>query len=157
MNEYYDELYEAAFKIFGDKTPLGCDCGMICEKNCCKGDEKTGMLLFPFEKTPLDVIQNGKIRLAVCDGNCKRETRPLSCRLFPFFPCVDEKWNIDVRLDFRGYSVCPLIKNARDIRFSKRFLKRVQKVGELLSQDQACFDFLKEVSKEIDFEKRLFE
>ena len=157
MSEYYDELYALAYKILGDKTPLGRDCGVLCEKSCCKGDDKTGMLLFPFEKSPLKITESKNFRLAVCGGECKRNTRPLSCRLFPFFPCVDEKGNIKVRLDFRGFSVCPLVKNAKDVRFSQRFLNRVKKVGELLSQDEACVEFLKEISKEIEFEKRLLE
>ena len=93
--------------------------------------------------------------LAVCGGSCNREERPLSCRLFPFFPCVDEKGRVFVSLDYRGFSVCPLVKNAKDVRFSKRFFKRVQKVGEFLVRDEDCFRFIEEVSKEIDFEKRL--
>ncbi len=155
MNGYYDNLYETAKRILANKTPLGKDCGVLCEKSCCRGDERTGMLLFPFEKTTLTVTEKENVRLAVCGGSCNREERPLSCRLFPLFPCVDEKGRVFVSLDYRGFSVCPLVKNAKDVRFSKRFFKRVQKVGEFLVRDEDCFRFIEEVSKEIDFEKRL--
>lgn len=155
IQKYYDELYKEAFRILNDKTPLGRDCGVLCEKSCCKGDEKTGMFLFPFEKSALDVTEKGKFRLAVCGGTCKRESRPLSCRLFPFFPCVDEKGNVFVSIDFRGHGVCPLVKNAKDVRFSRRFLRRVQKVGELLSRDENCLDFMKKITSEIEVEKKL--
>lgn len=155
MNGYYDRLYETAMKILGNKTPLRCDCGVLCEKNCCRGDEKTGMLLFPFEKTELRVIKKENLRLAVCDGKCERNARPLSCRLFPLFPCVGENGKITVSPDFRGFSVCPLVRNAKNVRFSKRFLLRVKRVGELLASDEECLEFLKEISKEIEFEKRL--
>ena len=155
MQKYYDELYKKVFKILGNKTPLGSDCGVLCEKNCCRGDENTGMLLFPFEKSPLKITEGKKFRLAVCGGNCKRKSRPLSCRLFPFFPCADENGKIGVTVDWRGFCICPLVKNAKDVRFSQRFLHSVQKVGELLAQDESCLEFLKEITKEIEFEKKL--
>ena len=155
MNNYYNRLYNEAFHLLGDKTPLGRDCGVLCEKNCCRGDEKTGMLLFPFENSPFNITQSENIRLAVCSGKCQRSSRPLSCRLFPFFPCVDKKGNVFVSVDYRGYNVCPLVKNAGNVRFSKRFLHRVQKVGELLAKDEGCRDFLTMITEEIEFEKKL--
>ncbi len=155
MQKYYDELYKEVFRILKNKTPLGRDCGVLCEKNCCRGDKKTGMLLFPFEKSSLKTTESKNFHLAVCGGTCKRESRPLSCRLFPFFPCADENGKITVSVDWRGYSVCPLVKNEKDVRFSRRFLHRVQKAGELLSRDKNCLEFLKEITKEIEFEKNL--
>ncbi len=154
-NEYYGELYDRAFRILGNKTPLGRDCGVLCERRCCRGDEKTGMLLFPFESTDLAVTKGNSFRLAVCGGECNREKRPLSCRLFPFFPCVDEKGAVVVSLDYRGFGVCPLVENAKDVRFSRRFLHRVKLVGELLAKDENCLSFLREVTKEIELEKAL--
>lgn len=156
MSAYYNKLYKEALKILREKTPLGLDCGVLCEKSCCKGDENTGMLLFPFERTKLRVTQSGKFRLAVCDGKCKRSERPLSCRLFPFFPCVDEKGKVTVTPDYRGFRVCPLVKNEKDVRFSRRFLFRVKKAGELLCKDEKCFEFMREVTKEIESEKSFF-
>lgn len=70
-------LYNKVFKIIKDYTPLTVDCGVLCNHACCKGDENTGMLLFPFEETSLDVkITEDGNRLAVCNGSCDRNIRP---------------------------------------------------------------------------------
>ena len=81
----YDRLYKRAKKIIGNKTPLYKDCGFLCGKACCRGDENTGMLLFPFEKTSLTVKENNGIRLAVCEGSCDREKDLLPVCFFLFF------------------------------------------------------------------------
>lgn len=143
--------YEKIFKILGDLTPLTADCGRLCGGACCKGDEKTGMRLFPFEQTTLTVVETEDGgRLAVCDGTCDRDERPLSCRIFPFFPTVDEKGRVFVQLDYRAARLCPMVSHADDIVFDKRFLKAVKKVGTVLAKDPACRAFLEETTAEID-------
>ena len=82
--EYYNRLYAKAKKAIGDHTPLKADCGQLCGGACCKGDEETGMLLFPGEDTVFPVKEKNGNRLCVCEGACDRRTRPLSCILFPF-------------------------------------------------------------------------
>ena len=86
MRDKYKRLYTEINRIIGDKTPLRKDCGQICGGECCKGDSDTGMLLFPGEETTLNIIEKNGVRLAVCDGTCSRDERPLSCMIFPFFP-----------------------------------------------------------------------
>lgn len=151
----YNRLYKKAKNIIGDKTPLYKDCGLICGGACCKGDEGTGMLLFPFEETSLKVTEKDGVRLAVCDGSCNRGERPLSCMIFPFFPYVTEEGRIRVIPDIRGYSVCPLVGNTDKIRLDRGFLMRVKKVGRLLSEDEDCYRFLYETSREIDMLRAL--
>ncbi len=146
----YDRLYKKAKNIIGDKTPLYKDCGKMCEGACCKGDQGTGMLLFPFEKTGLAVAEKEGVRLAVCGGSCERRDRPLSCMIFPFFPYITKEGRIKAIPDIRGYNVCPLIRNYGDIRFDRGFLMRVKRVGRLLSEDEECRAFLYETSREID-------
>lgn len=143
-----NELYSRAFAILGNFTPLKADCGRLCDKSCCKGDESTGMLLFPEEETTLNVIERNGRRLAVCNGSCSREERPLSCRIFPFFPVLI---NGRVRAvpDLRGINVCPMLVHCDEIKFSRRFLRRVERVGELLYSDSECAAFMKEISDEI--------
>ena len=150
-NTDYENLYTKIFKIMGQLTPLSADCGKLCGGACCKGDEKTGMRLFPYEKTELSVVetQNGG-RLAVCDGRCDREKRPLACRIFPFFPTIDERGRIFVEKDYRAEMVCPMIEHSDQIIFDKRFFKALKKVGKLLAKDQECREFLYTSTEEID-------
>ncbi len=148
----YGKLYKKAFSILGDLTPLKADCGTLCGGLCCKGDSTTGMLLFPHEESTLRVIstQMGD-RLAVCDGSCNRAERPLSCRIFPFFPTVDEKGRVFVEKDLRAFHTCPLLMHSEEIVFDKRFFRALKKVGKLLAKDEECLAFLRRVTQEIDF------
>ena len=153
----YKKLYETVFKTLGDLTPLKVDCGLICGGACCKGDENTGMRLFPNEETELTVkpIEGGG-RLAVCDGTCDRSKRPLACRIFPFFPTVDEKGKVFIEKDTRAQRVCPLLIHSDEIVFDPRFFKALKKVGKLLVKDAQCRAFLEEATAEIDLYRTLY-
>ena len=143
------KIYKKAYKLLKNVTPLKADCGQLCDKKCCHGDSRTGMLLFPDEETTLTVIEQNGRRLAVCDGTCRRNERPLSCRIFPFFPVADGR-KIIVKPDWRGINVCPMIGHSDEIIFNKRFLRRVRKTGNLLVKDPECAKFIKEISEEIN-------
>ncbi len=139
-----------AKNIIRDYTPLYADCGLLCDKNCCKGDKNTGMLLFPGEDTALETTVKDGVSLCVCDGNCIRAERPLSCMIFPFFPYMTTDGKIEAVTDTRGINICPMIAHEDKIRFSKIFLRRVKRVGRILSKDSECRKFLWETSREID-------
>lgn len=147
----YAALYRKIDATLGTLTPLTVDCGVLCGGACCKGDAQTGMRLFPHEESPLPVtaLENG-VRLAVCDGTCDRATRPLACRIFPFFPTIDEKGRIFVEADDRAKRLCPLLIHSDEIVFDKRFFKALKKVGKLLAKDDECRAFLEETTAEID-------
>lgn len=150
-NTDYNALYTKIFNIIGDLTPLHSDCGKLCGHACCKGDENTGMLLFPHEESVLPIHQTESGgRLAVCNGNCDRSKRPLACRIFPFFPTIDEKGRIFVELDYRANLLCPMIEHSDEIIFDKRFFKAIKKVGKLLAKDPECGEFLYKSTEEID-------
>lgn len=149
--------YERIYRMFDKVTPLGADCGAVCGKNCCKGDKSKGMLLFPLEESTLCVTEKDGDRLAVCDGVCNRKERPLSCRLFPFFPVMNSEGDIEAVLDYRGYGICPLIEHKDEVKFNPRFLRTVRRAGRILYRDEDTFPFMKEISEEIEKEKELIE
>jgi len=154
-NTDYKKMYDKIFKIMGDLTPLKADCGKLCDCACCKGDENVGMRLFPFEQSQLPVkeLENG-VRLVVCNGKCNRQNRPLACRVFPFFPTVDDKGNVYVEADFRGERLCPMITHSDEIIFDKGFFKALKKAGKILAKDDACLEFLRDSTEEIDMYKK---
>ena len=55
-----EKVIESCYSQLRKVTPLNFDCGKICNGKCCKGDEKTGMILFPGEE---EFIDNSKVRI----------------------------------------------------------------------------------------------
>lgn len=151
----YNDLYKKAYEILGDLTPLESDCGKLCSAACCKGDENTGMRLFPHEESALKVIECDGFRLSVCNGSCERDLRPLSCRIFPFFPVLHKNGRITAEIDARALRLCPIAENCDKVRFNKDFITAVRKVGRLLSQDPECRKFIADTSAEINSYKKL--
>lgn len=107
------EDYLWAHQLLEKVTPLRRDCGVLCERICCRGlEEKAGMYLFPGEESlfpggedwyelewhPVAEREfcpdwNGKLEqvgFLICNGTCPRDRRPLACRLFPLAADVAE-------------------------------------------------------------------
>jgi len=153
----YDSFYKKLNDILGDKTPLKSDCGVLCDCACCKGDDLTGMLLFPGESSDLEIkITETGERLAVCNGKCNREKRPLSCKIFPFFPTVDEKGRVYIEKDMRAIRLCPLLSHSDEIIFDRKFFKALKKVGKILARNDECRRFLEKNTEEIDLYKKFY-
>ena len=142
-------VLKSCYSVLRRITPLNFDCGKICNGKCCKGDEKTGMLLFPGEENLIDpninVIEteDGNM-LAVCNGTCDRNRRPLSCRIYPLFPVVTEEDGVKVCFDYRAD--CPLYISKPEYKFNKRFIKGVRRVGKYLLLNNETKDFYLELS-----------
>lgn len=143
------DIYEKVYRLLDGVTPLSADCGQLCKKQCCKGDSRTGMLLFPNEETALKVFEENGRRLAVCSGECDRHSRPLSCMIFPFFP-AEENGRIKIITDLRGINICPLAAHSDEIRFSRRFMRHLRTAGKILYSDPECAAFMKEIVSEIE-------
>ena len=69
----------------------------------------------------------------------------------------DERGRIRAVPDLRGCAVCPLARQAENVRFDKRFVRRVKKAGKLLARDPACLAFLRETAEEIGEAEKLRE
>lgn len=125
-----------AHRYLEDVTPLRQDCGELCGRACCKGDQNTGMWLLPGEAELLrgqegfsiqPCQDNGGYPLLVCQGSCDRKYRPFACRIYPFFPLVTERegGGLEIRLirDPRA-AKCPLPGPQRGVSQSFRFCLR---------------------------------
>lgn len=153
-----EEVILKCYKILENETPLEFDCGKICNGKCCKGDENTGMLLFPGEENLIDenmkikVTENGD-KIAVCNGSCDRTKRPLSCRIYPFFPLIKEfKGRRRVKIIFDLRADCPLIND--EYEYNKEFLRRLKRVGKTLLNNEETkrmyLDLCDEMNEQIE-------
>ena len=144
----------AAREILEEVTPLKRDCGRVCGARCCASldGEETGMLLFPGEEALYRDKSGWRLRetergmLLICPGTCRREERPLACRLFPLLP-LPEKDEIRVRTDLRATAVCPLARQGKKA-MDPAFTDAVRAAGILLSQEERQAAFLAELKKE---------
>lgn len=144
----------AARELLENLTPLKTDCGRLCEGACCRGDDATGMLLFPGEEAlyedcafaravPTDFSLGGvPARLLVCDGRCDRKNRPLACRLFPLFLHFREDGTSAVRMDARARAVCPLTDYGMQA-LDPAFKDAARRAYDLLLGDETCAAYLR--------------
>lgn len=141
------------WKLMENVTPLRSDCGALCGGECCKGDSDTGMILFPgeeefFESSEAFVVKkatDGK-KILICNGNCSRDKRPISCRIFPLFPMLIDG-RVYVMDDPRAKGICPLIYD--EMKLSRCFERKVAKAGRILAENEETGEFLQKLTDEI--------
>lgn len=128
-------------------VPMSFDCGLVCGKKCCKGNNDEGMLLFPGEEIFFLADENYVIKdtplgkTLICNGTCDRNKRPLACRIFPLFPYVtkcDDGYRISVLKDVRALAYCPL----KDADISLSFKRSVRLAARSLLRDNDCSEFI---------------
>lgn len=172
MNAAY--VYLQLYKLFDTVTPVPVDCGELCGKACCKGDD-SGMLMFPgeeqvykllapdwvkIEKTDFEYEFEGKkytVPIAMCKGHCDRYQRPLACRIFPLTPYMDKDGKISVIVDPRGKGICPMAKAFYVEDFDEKFVGNIERAFKLLAKNKQVKAFLKEYSAYIDEFKKFYE
>lgn len=150
-----EDVIKTCYSLLRNVTPLEYDCGKICQGLCCKGDDKTGMLLFPGEENLIDPDitvyknENGD-SFAVCDGTCDRNKRPLACRIYPLFPVIKTENGeeyIETEYDIRA-AECPLLSS--ELAISRNFVKKVRRVGKYLLLNEETAEFYSRLSDEIN-------
>lgn len=146
-----------ARELLEHSAPLGrVDCGKLCGGHCCKGDENTGMWLFPgeeelYENNPGFTVKetegNQGYKMIVCNGSCNRKERPLACRIYPFYPKIDGD-KVGVIRDLRGLSSCPIVKN--EMKPDPKFLRNLRKATRYLIRDEETRNYILTAQQEID-------
>lgn len=157
-------LYKLAYRLLDSSTPLKTDCGSLCGKACCKGDEESGMHLFPGEEsiyvdtpsflsikpTLINYTPADSVKLAVCRGSCDRSLRPLSCRIFPLVPYIDSNNVLSVMVDPRAELVCPIAGLADRKKVNQFFVRNVKRAFQILIKDKDIGEYIKWLSGYID-------
>ncbi|HEY8420904.1 MAG TPA: hypothetical protein VIL05_04080 [Thermoclostridium sp.] len=159
MEHKYAKLYKRAWKKLNKATPLRYDCGKLCDKRCCSGTDNDGMLLFPGEEhlylnkdwclvkeTGITLSDGYIIKLLVCKGTCPREERPLSCRIFPVIPYLNEHNMVDFRLDPRSFPICPVSAKPEEHPLESKFINSLYRAFPLLLDDDRVVEFIKLLS-----------
>ncbi len=156
--------FEQIYNIIAEHTPLASDCGILCDNLCCKGDDETGMALFPGEESHFEThpenwfslndspykLSNGKtLQLLICNGTWQRERRPLSCRIFPLIPYITEDGFLEIRADLRAATMCPLLKETEK-KISDKFIDALYDTFKLLIENEEILEFIEILSDEQD-------
>ena len=153
-----DKIYliKKAYELLEYVTPLTYDCGKLCKGLCCKGDNNTGMWLFPYEDEILKDIPDFVIKdcegnfggkMVICSGKCDRKTRPLACRIYPYFPMITED-GFDARADIRGIMTCPMLKD--NIKPQYNFTRQIRKIARLFSRDKELTAYIRNINQMLD-------
>ena len=161
----YRALYQRAYALLEDVTPIKADCGQLCEKACCRVEEEiTGMYLFPEENimfrdmpsyarlydTDFEYDYGKYADLFTCDGSCERSRRPLACRIFPLLPYCKEGEEPRIIMDPRGRGICPLARALSIEELDPEFVAAVERVAALLMKNQQTRKFIYELSKQAE-------
>lgn len=171
MNTAY--IYLQLYRLFDTVTPVPTDCGRLCDKRCCKGDD-CGMFLFPGEEEVYKLLNpdwvsvqstdftykyNKKIYrtpIAMCKGTCDRYQRPMACRIFPLTPYLNGNGHVEVIVDPRARGICPLAKAFYLEDFDPTFIKNIEKAFRLLAKSKHFYAFLQEYSSYLDEFNRFY-
>lgn len=171
MNSAY--IYLQLYRLFDEVTPIEADCGRLCRKACCRGDD-AGMYLFPGEKGVYDLLSpkwariessdltyeyGGKthnVPIIFCSGSCDRYQRPLACRIFPLTPYINSDGRLDIIIDPRAKRICPMAKGLYLEDFNPLFVKNVRRAFSLLIKNARIRAFMEEYSSYIDDFLRFF-
>lgn len=158
------EIYQVLYQRLDKLTPLPFDCGSLCGKLCCQSSEteENGMYLFPGEESLFRALDgfrvtdsdltygSGKrVKLLCCTKPCQRETRPLSCRIFPLAPYFRRGSTLRLITDPRA-AICPLTHPIAKPYIEHGFRLEVLKALRLLSELSECADFLEALTDVLD-------
>jgi hypothetical protein len=164
-NEKMIKLYTRVWKKLDKITPLPIDCGKLCDKKCCCGSDQDGMLLFPGEELMYQnmdsdwflikdsniTLSNGyTVKLLVCRGECPREKRPLSCRIFPVVPYINSDEYAEFRLDLRSLGICPIVFNPQENPVDEKFIETLYSAFPPLLRDMRIVEFIEILSQQYD-------
>lgn len=171
MNIAY--IYLQIYRLFDNVTPLKADCGGLCDAACCRGDD-AGMYLFPGEEKVYRLLkpkwvkieksdftyeyksQKKNVPILICPGTCDRYQRPLACRIFPLTPYVGKNGRLEIIIDPRAKSVCPLSHELSVDEFDRQFLINVKKAFILLMKNSEIKEYMVRYSEYIDEYKKFY-
>ncbi|MGE5672329.1 MAG: hypothetical protein ACM3XM_00375 [Mycobacterium leprae] len=165
------KLIAEAWAILGDATPLDFDCGTLCGQKCCTDFlPDVGVYLLPGELPLYDGSEDwaawqfhspqeyefapswahhAHIPFMRCQMLCRREKRPLACRIYPLTPCLSSDGTVDVAFDPFAEGVCPILERFRIDQLRPDFVAAVKKAWTVLCQDPEFLDYVRWVTEQV--------
>jgi hypothetical protein len=153
-------LYKKAYRMLENSTPLRFDCGLVCNKKCCSGDNDNGMHLYPGEEilqqnsgflsVRKEPFGDSDVLFGVCNDSCIRKLRPLSCRIFPYAPYIDLSGRLSIIEDPRAKYLCPLLSDEVEIKLNRMFKRDIIRVFRILVRDEEIKGYIHTLSKVLD-------
>lgn len=162
LKKYYSEIY----KLLDEVTPLSKDCGVLCDKACCKEeDEPAGMFVFPFEEELLKDVDFGYIeesnceygedkvaKIFYCTKPCNREQRPLGCRIFPLTP-YRKNGKVTLVMNPAAKKMCPLARSLHPSQLEEEFevnvMRAINRIRKL-KDGEDYIDMLTEIAQQFE-------
>ena len=162
LKRYYSEIY----KLLDEVTPLSKDCGVLCDKACCKEeDEPAGMFVFPFEEELLKDVDFGYIedsnceygedkvaKIFYCTKPCNREQRPLGCRIFPLTP-YRKNGKVTLVMNPAAKKMCPLARSLHPSQLEEEFevnvMRAINRIRKL-KDGEDYIDMLTEIAQQFE-------
>lgn len=96
-------------------------------------------------------LSNGyKIKYLTCSGHCPREYRPLSCRIFPVIPYINELGRMEFRLDLRSLRTCPIAYKSDEYTIDESFIENLYLAFPPLLKDKQVVEFIEILSHQYD-------
>lgn len=96
-------------------------------------------------------LSNGyKIKYLTCSGHCLREYRPLSCRIFPVIPYINELGRMEFRLDLRSLRTCPIAYKSDEYVIDESFIENLYLAFPPLLKDKQVVEFIEILSHQYD-------
>ena len=152
------KIYEDAYALLENVTPMPFDCGMVCGAACCNAeDEDAGIFLLPGEEVMQEresgdfaweeISKSNWFLRCMRTDNCNRQKRPIQCRTFPLMPIINESGELEIIVnDMELPYACPLIESEADM--SEEFYEAVRAAWERLTEIPEVKEYLKESSRQ---------
>ena len=98
----------------------------------------------------ISLLNGYKIKYLTCSGHCPREYRPLSCRIFPVIPYINELGRMEFRLDLRSLRTCPIAYKSDEYVIDESFIENLYLAFPPLLKDKQVVEFIEILSCQYD-------
>ncbi|MDD4297434.1 MAG: hypothetical protein PHC69_10855, partial [Ruminiclostridium sp.] len=98
----------------------------------------------------ISLLNGYKIKYLTCSGHCPRECRPLSCRIFPVIPYINELGRMEFRLDLRSLRTCPIAYKSDEYVIDESFIENLYLAFPPLLKDKQVVEFIEILSSQYD-------